>query len=529
MAATTSAPNRGGGFLAPLSELSNHLPGLLLRLVVLMALDALAISFGWRTIQDGAASLGIAVWIILFFVNVVYLRNDMTPLRWIMPGLALMAMMHIYPVTFTVYTAFTNYGDGHLIEKPLAIRQIQAVKYLPEEGHTFTWTAFKAQDGSYALWVQDAEGNGYLATEESFLGADEVVGLGPLDADGIPESISGYERVQKKDVFKALKELEGKTFGGEEHGLQIKSLKEAAQFQQRYVYDPETDSFTDQSDGTVFRAVEGTYTSEDGRELIPGYPVTVGIKNFYRLLTNRALRGPFLSITGWTFAWAFFSVLMSFSLGLFLAIVLNDPDLPFQRLTRVLMIVPYAVPAFISVLIWKGLFNPILGVIGSQWNPGWFSDPLWAKIGVLLVNMWLGFPYMFLISTGALQGIPQDIFEAATVDGAGGFQRFWRITLPLLLISVGPLLVGSFAFNFNNFTIIDLYNGGGPPMSGTATPAGYTDIMISYTYRMAFAGGRGADYGLAAAIAVIIFLIVAAVTLFNFRYTGMLEEVSENV
>ena len=135
---------------------------------------------------------------------------------------------------------------------------------------------------------------------------------------------------------------------------------------------------------------------------------------------------------------------------------------------------------------------------------------------------------MFLITTGALQGIPNDIYEAAKVDGAAGLYRFWRITLPLLLVAVGPLLIGSFAFNFNNFTIIDLYNRGGPPIPNTPAPAGYTDILISYTYRLAFGGGRGADYGLAAAVAVIIFIIVGAITIANFRFTGMLEEVSEN-
>jgi ABC-type sugar transport system permease subunit len=115
------------------------------------------------------------------------------------------------------------------------------------------------------------------------------------------------------------------------------------------------------------------------------------------------------------------------------------------------------------------------------------------------------------------------------VDGASGFQQFWRITLPLLLVAVGPLLVGSFAFNFNNFTIIQLYNNGGPPIPGTPTPAGYTDILISYTYKLAFGGGRGADLGLAAAISIVIFVIVGAITIANFRYTGMLEEVSESV
>ena len=519
----------GGGFFARLSPITDNVPALLIRLALLMLLDAFAITFAFHTFRDGTPAFGITILLIALVINIVFLRNNMMPMRWIVPGLALMVMMHIYPVMFTVYTAFTNYGDGHLIEKPLAIRQIESQKYLPESGAAFSWTAFKAPDGTYALWLIDAEGNSFFATPAAFLPGVDVVGVSAYGEDGVPETIEGYVRVQKKEIFKTLPKLEGKTFGGEESAVQVSSLKQAAQFQQRYIYDEAMDAMIDQTDGMVYYAADGAFTSEDGRRLIPGFPVTIGFENFIRLFTNPALRGPFVAITAWTFAWAFFSVLLTFALGLLLAIVLNDPDVPFRRLTRVLLIVPYAIPGFISVLIWRGLFNPILGVIGSNFDPGWFSDPFFAKVGVLLVNLWLGFPYMFLITTGALQGIPQDIYEAAKVDGAGGIYRFWRITLPLLLVSVGPLLIGSFAFNFNNFTIIDLYNGGGPPMAGTSTPAGHTDIMISYTYRLAFAGGRGADYGLAAAIAIVIFFIVAAITLFNFRYTGMLEEVSENV
>jgi ABC-type sugar transport system permease subunit len=231
----------------------------------------------------------------------------------------------------------------------------------------------------------------------------------------------------------------------------------------------------------------------------------------------------------WTFIWAFMSVLETFVLGLILALNMNSPNIPFQRILRVLLILPYAIPPFITVKVWVGLLNPVLGILGTLWNPGWFTDPFWAKIGILMVNLWLGFPYMFLIITGALQSIPSDIYEAARVDGAGPLYQFRRLTLPLLLVSIGPLLIGSFAFNFNNFAIIDLYNAGGPPIPGAGTPAGYTDILISYTYRMAFGGARGNDYGLAAAISIIIFIIVGAVTVFNFRYTGQLEEVSENV
>jgi arabinogalactan oligomer/maltooligosaccharide transport system permease protein len=136
---------------------------------------------------------------------------------------------------------------------------------------------------------------------------------------------------------------------------------------------------------------------------------------------------------------------------------------------------------------------------------------------------------MMLITTGALQSIPSELFEAAEVDGATAWQRFWNLTLPLLLISVGPLLIFSFAFNFNNFNVIYLFNRGGPPMPNTETPAGHTDILISYSFRLAFEGGRGGDYGYASAITIIIFLVLMVITLFQFRYARMWEEVSENV
>ncbi|PZR97081.1 MAG: maltose ABC transporter permease, partial [Candidatus Chloroheliales bacterium] len=148
-----------------------------------------------------------------------------------------------------------------------------------------------------------------------------------------------------------------------------------------------------------------------------------------------------------------------------------------------------------------------------------------TKVAILLINTWLGFPYMMLLCLGALQAIPHDMYEAADLDGASGWAKFRYLTLPLLLVSVGPLLIGAFAFNFNNFTVIDLVNEGGPPIAGSSTPAGQTDILISYTYRLAFSGGRGADFGLASAISIFIFVMVAAITAFNFRFTRQLEEV----
>ena len=134
-----------------------------------------------------------------------------------------------------------------------------------------------------------------------------------------------------------------------------------------------------------------------------------------------------------------------------------------------------------------------------------------------------------LINLGSLQSIPNELYEAARVDGASGWQQFWHVTLPLLLVSVAPLLVSCFAFNFNNFGVIYLVTQGRPPIPGARTPAGATDILITYTYRLAFESGSGTDYGLASAVTILIFLIVGTLSWFNFRFTGTLEEVRENV
>jgi arabinogalactan oligomer/maltooligosaccharide transport system permease protein len=200
-----------------------------------------------------------------------------------------------------------------------------------------------------------------------------------------------------------------------------------------------------------------------------------------------------------------------------------------KRYYRVIMILPYAFPGFLSALVWAGMMNQEFGFINEVLlggaEIGWLTNPWLAKLAILGVNLWLGFPYMFLVCTGALQSIPDDIQEAATVDGARPWAIFRLIKLPLLLVSVAPLLIASFAFNFNNFNVIYMLTDGGPRDSNAPIPVGFTDILITMVYKVAFTG-QSRDYGLASAYSIIIFIVVAVISIIAFRRTKSLEELN---
>jgi arabinogalactan oligomer/maltooligosaccharide transport system permease protein len=247
------------------------------------------------------------------------------------------------------------------------------------------------------------------------------------------------------------------------------------------------------------------------------------LQNYAALLANPAIRGPFIGVFIWTFFFSIITVVMMFGLGLILAIAL-DKKMRGRNFYRGLLILPYAMPSFMSILIWAGMFNRDHGAINSLLGMEipWLEDPILAKISILIVNLWLGFPYFYLIATGALQALPTDLEEAAAIDGATGAQIFWRIKLPLILQILSPLLIASMAFNFNNFNLIYLLTRGGPTDVINGETAGATDILITYAYKTAFAGTEQ-NLGLASAISVIIFLIVGLLSLWSLRRSKVLE------
>ncbi len=527
----TSMSVKSGGAEAPPASRFNtsSIVSWLFRLGGLALIDAVTIYLVYNMLRDGVWQLALVLSIVTILLNVVFLNEDLYPLRWISPSLALLIIVVLYPILSTFYIAFTNYGDGHLLTKPVAIRLIEAEYYLPEDGIVYDWIAYVSPDGRYLLWLTAPDGSAqYIARPDTE--------LEPVEGEP-PTEIEGYRQLNNIERLRHTASLVGLTFGTAPDLFRVseRQIGKAARFEQRYVYDPEQDAITDQQTDKVYRPVEGTFTADDGSTIRPGFQVPIGARNFTRLFTTPSLREPFALVFVWTGAFAALSVLLTFALGMFLAIVFDVPEMPGRNLLRSSLLIPYAIPAFISVPIWVGLLNPQFGVVSQfllntvGWTPPWFAHPIWSKVGILLIQLWLGFPYMFVIVTGALQALPKDVYEAADIDGASPLDKFWGITLPLLMITVGPLLVASFAFNFNNFTVIYLYNTGGPPMAGTATPVGHTDILATYTFRVAFSSGRGADLGYAAAITVVIFLILLVITFFQFRFTNMLEERSENV
>jgi arabinogalactan oligomer/maltooligosaccharide transport system permease protein len=205
---------------------------------------------------------------------------------------------------------------------------------------------------------------------------------------------------------------------------------------------------------------------------------------------------------------------------------LNSPNLRALRFYRLLIVLPYAMPSFAMLLVWRDMFNQDFGLVNSLTglDINWFGQTWTARAAILIIQFWLGYPYMFLVCLGALQSIPADLTEAAAVDGAKRYQAFRAVVFPLLLVSVAPLLISSFAFNFNNFNIIALTTNGGP-FPPDNPRAGDTDILVSLVYKLAFAAG-GAQYGFAAAVSILIFLIVATVSIIGFRRTAALEEIN---
>lgn len=276
---------------------------------------------------------------------------------------------------------------------------------------------------------------------------------------------------------------------------------------------------------TIFMA----FTNYDFYHIPPANLIDwVGFKNFFSIFFLSSYRDTFGAVLSWTLIWTICASTLQVSLGVFTAVVANQDFIKGRRFFGVIFLLPWAVPAFITILSFSNIFNDSVGAINAQVIPflnhlpfvdigaiAWKTDPFWTKVAIIMIQGWLGFPYIYVMVTGILQSIPADLYEAAKIDGANAMQRFKEITMPMILYVAAPIFVTQYTGNFNNFSMIYLFNMGGPGSVGGG--AGSTDILISWIYKLTT--GTSPQYSVAAAVTLMISAIVISVSLIVFKRT----------
>lgn len=227
-------------------------------------------------------------------------------------------------------------------------------------------------------------------------------------------------------------------------------------------------------------------------------------------------------ILSWTLIWAFFATFSNYFLGMAVAMVINKKGIKFKKFWRTCLVLTIAVPQFISLLYVSKMFAPNGLINGFLMDMGWietalpfWTDATWARITVIIINIWIGIPHLMLMATGILMNIPADLYESAKVDGAGVWKQYTKITLPYMLFVTGPYLLTSFIGNMNNFNVIYLLTGGGPSKvdaAGVLGAPGETDLLITWLFDM-ITTSEPAAYNLASVIGIIVFIVVAAISL----------------
>jgi len=507
-------------------------PGFVVKLALVAVVDALGVLGILAAWSQEAWGILAATAVLLVAANVVYFSRRALPLKYILPGLAFLLVFQVYVVAYTGYVAFTNYGDGHNSTKEQAVEALLAQNERRVEG-TATYPLTVLADGDrLGFAIVDSEGDVRVGAEE-----EPLADAADADVEGSTvTAVPGWDVLDRAGILQRQQEVTALRVpiseDPQDGSIRTQDARTGFVAESTLDWDEAAGTMTDTTTGTVYTANDrGQFAAEDGSTLPVGWRVAVGFENFATAFADSRYAQPFVSVLLWTFAFAVLSVGSTFLLGMLLAIVFNDTRLRGRKVYRTLLILPYAIPGFLAALLWSGLLNRRFGFINSVVLGGaeipWLTDPWLAKLSVLGVNLWLGFPYMFLICVGALQSLPGDVLEAAKIDGAGKWRTWRSVVLPLLLVSTTPLLISSFAFNFNNFTLIYMLTGGGPRFGDASVPLGHTDILISMVYSVSGLDGNAPrNYGLASALSIVIFLIVGTISALAFRRTRRHEEIS---
>ena len=509
----------------------------------LVAMCAIAcLYFVFNIYASGQVLWALGTLVLMSLGFFVYLSNVAFAYRYLFPGIAAMLEFVAFPMLYTAQIGFTNFSSNNLLSQERA-REYLLDQTVPDEKQTMLFSLH--EDGNEfritLAYPADSLAQGsatptsaptavrYVSPSLALLATKPPLKsamLLPTEASfEINTALTLAEVLQHRD---ALMRLTLTLPDGS--ALNYAGVREFASLLPVWRKNAD-ESLTQIESGTTFKPnlTSGFYETPNGERMQPGFKVNIGFANYARMILDEDFRAPFVSIFIWTVAFSALTVVFTLSIGLVLATLLNWEALKGRTIYRTLLFLPYAVPAFISILVFKGLFNQNFGEINTIVNavfgikPAWFADPLLAKVMLLVVNTWLGYPYFMVLCSGLIKAIPADLYEASALAGASPLTNLFKITAPLIVKPLMPLLVSVFAFNFNNFVVIALLTDGRPDYLNTKLPAGTTDILVSYTYRIAFQDA-GQNFGLAAAISTVIFLLIALLSMANIKLARINQE-----
>jgi arabinogalactan oligomer/maltooligosaccharide transport system permease protein len=405
-----------------------------------------------------------------------------------------------------------NYKTGNIISKEEAIVQlkVRAVESAPS-GLSFD-IKLGRYDGKPAILASD------INTPEYFISTFEsriplVASTLTINEFGVAVEAPNFVPLNDSEFANADKEFTGTRFVFDgQYFIALEGFEAGVVSQQVLEYVPETDQFRNLLTGAIYTDNgRGNYALVDDKSVIlePGWRAPIWFENYVNIVSDPRVREPLIRVFIWTVVFALLTVLTTFALGLLLALALNKP-IHGRRIYRSILVLPYAMPSVMSILIWGGMFNTEFGAINALLGTdiAWFSDPNFARVAVILVNLWLGFPYFYLISSGSLQAIPSELLEAAAIDGASPLHRFRTVIFPLLSPTTFFLLVINITYAFfDTFGIIDALTKGGP---GNATQ--------TLIYRAYIDGRVNLDLGSSSAQSVVLMIAVMALTFVQFRF-----------
>ncbi|QMV43687.1 carbohydrate ABC transporter permease [Cohnella cholangitidis] len=252
----------------------------------------------------------------------------------------------------------------------------------------------------------------------------------------------------------------------------------------------------------------------------------VGFGTFDKLFNMNVWADTFGGVLTWTIIWAILATVTCYFGGILVALLINQQGIKLKGFWRMLFIIPYAIPQFVSLLIMRNMLNEKFGPInqyfryfGLEGLP-WLNDPFWAKVSVIVVNMWIGIPVSMVLVMGILTTIPKDLYEAADVDGASAWMKFRNITMPYVLFATAPILITQFAGNINSFNVIFLLTGGNPATM-KYNNAGQTDLLVTWLYKLTLDFNQ---YNIAATVAILLFLIIAVMSVLLYSRTRSFKE-----